>query len=153
MKKTIHLLSVLLFVLLAACSMMPKIHILSDPLTPQEHLNLGVAYEEKGELDNAIREYNLAAKKLKAPAYFNLGNAYFKKGEYGKAEDYYKKAIKKDPRMAGACNNLAWLYYTRKIKLDQAEELARKAIRLSPEKSSIYEDTLKKIQELKNKTI
>jgi len=145
-KKLLALCALLLF---AGCSL-PKIIILKDPLTPEEHLNLGVAYEKQGEFDAAIKEYRLAAKKLPL-AYLYLGNAHFQKEDWEKAEEYYQKAIKKEPANADAHNNLAWLYYTRKINLDRAESLALKAIELNPAKEEIYRDTLEKIRELKKK--
>ena len=137
-----------LFVL-AGCSL-PRIIILKDPLTPEEHLNLGVAYEKQGELENALKEYEKSAKKLPL-ANLYLGNVYFQKGELGKAEKYYKKTLKKEPNNPDACNNLAWLYYTEKEKLEEAEALAQKAIHLNPAKESIYRDTLEKIREMKKK--
>jgi tetratricopeptide (TPR) repeat protein len=132
---------------LAGCSL-PRIIILKDPLTPEEHLNLGVAYEKKGELDQAIAQYRLAAKKLPL-AYHHMGNAYFQKKEWAEAERYYKKAIKKDPKNADAHNNLAWLYYVNHENLDLAESLALKAVELTPSKWNVYKDTLEKIRELK----
>ncbi len=135
--------------LLSACSF-PKIIIIKDPLTPEEHINLGVAYEKKGELDQAIKEYRLAAKKLPI-AYLYLGNAHFQKEEWADAETYYKKAIKKDPQQADAYNNLAWLYCTRGENLDQAEKLALKAIELNSSKEPTYRDTLEKVREKKGK--
>ena len=133
--------------LFSGCSF-PRIIILKDPLTPEEHLNLGVAYEKQGEFEPAIKEYRAATKKLPR-AYLYLGNVHFQKKDLGKAEEYYKKAIKNDPRNADAYNNLAWLYYTKKENLEQAEHLALKAIDLDPSKEDIYRDTLEKIRELK----
>jgi tetratricopeptide (TPR) repeat protein len=135
--------------LLSGCSF-PKIIIIKDLLTPEEHINLGVAYEKKGELDQAIKEYRLAAKKLPI-AYLYLGNAHFQKEEWADAESYYKKAIKKDPQQADAYNNLAWLYCTRGENLDQAEKLALKAIELNSSKEPTYRDTLEKVREKKGR--
>jgi tetratricopeptide (TPR) repeat protein len=134
-------------ILQIGCSL-PRVTILKDPLSPEEHLNLGVAYEKKSELDQAITEYRLAAKKLPL-AYLYLGNAYFQKKEWVEAERCYKKAIDKNPKNADAHNNLAWLYYVRHVNLDLAESLALKAIELDPSKENIYKDTLEKIRELK----
>ena len=130
-----------------ACSF-PRVIILKDPLTPEEHLNLGVTYEQQGEFDNAIKEYNLAAKQLPR-AYLHLGNAYFQKREWKEAESYYRKAIRKEPENADAYNNLAWLYYMKKENLNQAEKLAERALELNPAKGDIYRDTLEKIREIK----
>jgi tetratricopeptide (TPR) repeat protein len=132
---------------LSGCSF-PRIIILKDPLTPEEHLNLGVAYEKQGEFEPAIKEYTAAAKKLPR-AYLYLGNVHFQKKELGKAEANYKRAIKNDPRNADAHNNLAWLYYTKNENLEEAEALALKAIALNPAKETIYRDTLEKIREMK----
>ncbi len=133
--------------LISGCAL-PRIIVLDDPLTPEEHLNLGVIYEEKGEFENAINEYRLAAKKLPI-GYLYLGNVHFQKNELNAAERYYRKAIKREPDNADAYNNLAWLYYTKNENLDEAEALARKAMELNPLKIQIYRDTLEKIRERK----
>jgi len=109
-------------------------------------LNLGVAYEGRGEFDQAIREYQAAAKKLPV-AFLYLGNAYFLKNDWAQAEIYFKKAIEKDDKNAAAHNNLAWLYFQRGKNLEQAEALAQRALELDPSKSSIYRDTLEKVRE------
>ena len=135
------------FSLLTSCAL-PRIIILDDPLSPEEHINLGVAYEKKGEIDNALKEYRLASKKLPL-AYLYMGNIYFQKNDFDEADLAYKKAIEKEPSNSDAYNNLAWLYYTKKENLNEAEELALKAIELNPSKKEIYQDTLAKIRELK----
>ena len=137
------------FSLLTSCSL-PRIIILDDPLSPEEHINLGVVYEKKGEIDNALKEYKLASKKLPL-AYLYMGNIYFQKNDFDEAESAYRKAIKKDSQNAEAHNNLAWLYYTKKENLDEAESLALKAIELNPAKKEIYQDTLVKIRGVKGK--
>ncbi len=135
--------------LLAGCSL-PRIIISKDPLTPEEHLNLGMVYEKQGELENALKEYDQSAKNLPL-ANLYLGNVYFQKGELGRAEKYYKKTLKAEPNNPDACNNLAWLYYTKKEMLDEVEALAHKAIHVNPAKESIYRDTLEKIREMKKR--
>lgn len=148
---TYHLIICLLLttycLLIGACAF-PRIIVLDDPLSPEEHLNLGVAYERNGELDNALKEYKASSKKLPI-AYLYIGNIYFQKNEFDMAESSYKKAISKDPENADAYNNLAWLYYVKNERLEEAENLAEKAISLNPSKQHIYQDTLEKIRELK----
>jgi tetratricopeptide (TPR) repeat protein len=137
---------VLLGLLLSALSScaFPRIAILHDPLTPEEHVNLGVSYEKKGELDAALAQYEAASNTLPV-AYLYMGNVYFQKNDAKQAEKAYKKAIEK-VNDARACNNLAWLYYTRGEHLEEAEELARKAMELNPEAGD-FRDTLDKIIE------
>ncbi len=135
---------------LASCAL-PRIFVLEDPLSPEEHLNLGVAYEMNGELVNALEEYKKASEKLPL-AYTYMGNIYFQKGDFNNAEVYYKKAIEEEPNSADAYNNLAWLYYMEKKNLNDAEELVLKALQLNPSKQDIYQDTLEKIRDLKRKT-
>jgi tetratricopeptide (TPR) repeat protein len=147
MVKLLFILIFSLAILSSGCSF-PKIIILKDPLAPEEHLNLGVAYERNGEFDQAIREYQAAAKKLPI-AFLYLGNAYFLKNDWDQAEIYFKKAIAKDAENAAAHNNLAWLYYQQGKNLEQAEALAKKALELDPSKGSIYGDTLEKVREKK----
>jgi len=143
----IYLLLTTYCLLLLGCAF-PRIIVLDDPLSPEEHLNLGVTYEKKGELDNALKEYQVASKKLPV-AYLYMGNIYFQKNEFDKAESCYKKAINKDSENADAHNNLAWLYFIERKNLDEAERLVLKAIELNPAKKNIYQDTLERIRALK----
>ena len=131
----------LLTAVISGCSL-PGIVRFNDPLTPEEHMNLGVSYEKQGETDAALREYKTASRDLPL-AQLYIGNAYFQKNDLKEAEKAYRKAIEKteDPR---AYNNLAWLYYSSDQKLKQAEDLAGKAVELSPE-SPVFRDTLEKI--------
>ncbi len=134
---------------MSGCSF-PRIIVLDDPLSPEEHLNLGVAYERNGEYDNALNEYVTASKKLPV-AFLYMGNIHFLKGEYPEAERYYRKAIDKAPQNADAYNNLAWLYYVKGERLSEAEELVLTALRLNPERKDIYEDTILKIRQARQR--
>jgi tetratricopeptide (TPR) repeat protein len=142
----LSLMAVCLLLLLSACPF-PRILVLKDPLTAEEHLNLGVVYEKNGEYDNAIEQYKLAARELTL-AHLHLGNTYFQMNEFDKAERSYKRSIKKNPGNADAYNNLAWLYFVKREHLDEAEALALRAIELDSRKAHIYRDTLEKIRDL-----
>lgn len=126
------------------CSL-PEIIVLNDPLTPEEHLNLGVAYEKRGEFDAARKEYDAASPYLPI-AHVYLGNVYFIEGNMVQAENSYHRALEKDPSNADAYNNLAWLYFTLGKNLDGARHLVLRALELNPTKADIYHDTLQKIE-------
>jgi tetratricopeptide (TPR) repeat protein len=159
-KKFIHaaifLIPALLFLIFMPSCSLPRIVILDDPLSPEEHINLGVAYEHQGLFDEAIDEYNKASKKVPL-AYLYLANAYMQKNDFANAERYYKKAIKENPDSSDAYNNLAWLYYIRakdslnienkRELLKKAEGLSSKAIEINPTNEN-YIDTFNKIREL-----
>jgi tetratricopeptide (TPR) repeat protein len=102
--------AVLLAVAATGCGHVPKVIVLEDPLSAQEHVALGVAYERKGELDLAAREYGRAL--AKEPASFrarvNLGNVRLAQKRYDAAREEYLKALDRVPGDAGATNNLAW---------------------------------------------
>ena len=108
------LFAALLFLCLisSGCASLYASYFAEDPLTAEEHNNLGVIYEREGKYDLAIREYKKAASadgELVVPL-VNLGNVYQKKGDIEEAEKYYKKALKKDAHNIEAANNLASLY-------------------------------------------
>ncbi len=133
-----------LLAFLCGCSL-PRIIVLSDPLSPEEHLKLGMAYELKAEYDPAIAEYKTASRSLPL-AHLFLGNVFFLQREYAAAEEEYRRAIRELPENPRPYNNLAWLYYTQGIKLEEAETLARRAVALAPPgEDSPYRDTLEQI--------
>ena len=100
----------LVLLLAGGCSRVPRIIVLEDPLTAAEHVELGVAYERKGELDLALREYERALRKDGKfyRAHVNLGNIFLAKKEYGKAREEYLLALELRPGDAEATNNLSW---------------------------------------------
>lgn len=136
-----------LIVLLASCSI-PRIIVLHDPLTPEDHINLGLSYEKDGEHDAALKEYKTASKKLPI-AYLYIGNILFQYNDYDGAIKAYKHAIRKtdDPR---AHNNLAWLYYTSCRNLVEAETHSRRATKLSPDNQDFTDTRMKIIEKRKD---
>ncbi len=135
---------------LIGCAM-PRIIILDDPLSPEEHLKLGMAYEKNGEFDLALREYKEASEEIPQARLF-LGNIYFLQKDYASAEREYEQAIAVIPDNPRPYNNLAWLYYTQGNKLDEAEALARRAVELAPKgKDSAYRDTYERIVQAKRR--
>jgi Tfp pilus assembly protein PilF len=74
-------------------------------------VELGVAYERKGELDPARREYEMALRKDRKSfrARVNLGNVFLAKKEYANAREEYLRALELRPGDLEATNNLAWV--------------------------------------------
>lgn len=96
--------------LIPGCSRLPKIIVLDDPLTAAEHVELGVSYERKGEIDLARREYEAALRKDRKcfQARVNLGNLFLQRKEYDDAREEYLRALELKPGDAEASNNLSW---------------------------------------------
>jgi tetratricopeptide (TPR) repeat protein len=107
---------------LAGCGRLPRVIVLSDPLSAREHLELGVAYERKGESDLAVREYERALRKDKTlvQARINLGNVHVEKREYPEAMEEYRKALTLQPGHPEATNNLAWAAIQSGTELEEA---------------------------------
>ena len=112
----------LVLLLAGGCSRIPKIIVLKDPLTAAEHVDLGVAYERKGELDLARKEYEKALLKDGKfyRAHVNLGNVFLAKKEYGKAREEYLLALGLRPGDAEATNNLSWAAISSGERIDDA---------------------------------
>jgi Tfp pilus assembly protein PilF len=147
MKKCLLIIFGLIF--LTSCGILPKIKVIDDPLSKQEHLKLALAYEKDGELDLAEREYRFA---LPLPvANLGLGNIFFQKGEPKKAQQFYEKALETEI-IPSAANNLAWLYLVEGGSLNEAERLATMAVQeaqklgASSKEIESYQATLKQIQ-------
>jgi Flp pilus assembly protein TadD len=134
----------LLWILPSACTM-PKIVVLEDTLTAEQHNDLGYVYEQKKIYDLAEKEYLLAVKKREEwpVPYFNLGNLAYKLGDFRKAEAFFRKALKYDPDNTDAMNNLA----NALLMLDRLREarlLIEKALQTN--RKDAYLDTLREIQ-------
>lgn len=136
----------LLFLLfgLAGCGGVPKIIALNDPLSGEEHLQLGLSYEARGEWDLAIVEYQTALDKGESPSVIQgyLGNVYYGKKDYTAAEQAYKKSLRLNPQNAPILNNLASLYLVEEKDLFDAERFVQQAIEIDPARKPYYLDTL-----------
>ncbi|MCS6998873.1 MAG: tetratricopeptide repeat protein [Aquificaceae bacterium] len=125
---------------------------IENPLSSEEHLNLGYIYERQGKLELAEQEYRRAIKKDKKNwlAYYNLGNVHLRKGKWEEAEELYRKTleIRRDP---DTMNNLAYLL-NRKGEHCEALELIREALRKAHRKE--YIETREEIEKaLKEKDV
>lgn len=135
---------VLLLGALAASCAMPRIAVHDDPLSGREHLKLGMAYEAQGEAGRAADEYRLAMHR-EPLARLYLGNIFFGQGKMAEAETEYRAALERLPDNPEVMNNLAWLLFTRQRNLEEAQDLAERAVSRAPSQTA-YQDTLKAIR-------
>ncbi|MFH1189116.1 MAG: tetratricopeptide repeat protein [Candidatus Omnitrophota bacterium] len=112
-----------------------------SPHKARPYNNRGVAYEERGDIDRAIADYDRAIELSPnyADAYNNRGNAYGEKGDFGRAIDEYNKAIKIDADSADAYNNRGNIY-SRKGNYEQAIADYNKAIEIKPDHAEAFND-------------
>lgn len=75
----------------------------------KEHFEKGVQHSLKGELDQAIKEYEtvLTYNPKSAEAYNNLGFAFYDKGDFSKAVEFQQKSIELNPGLANGYYGLA----------------------------------------------
>lgn len=129
---------------LGGCSL-PRIIVLNDPLDARQHNDLGVAYQQRGESDLAIREYDRAAKLEPrwARPLINRGNVLAEQGEWRQAEKGYRQALRREPGNDEAMNNLAWVLL-QAGKTEDALDWAEMAVTANPREPA-YLDTLAEI--------
>ncbi len=110
-----------------------------QPGLSKTHLDLGIAYASKGEIDRAIVEYHKAIQLQPslAEAYLNLGIAYASRGEIDRAIVEYDKAIYLRPDLAEAFYNRGNAHYT-KGRLDEAIVDYRKTLAVRPTFAEAY---------------
>jgi len=107
------------------------------------YIDLGDLYLVKNDLEQAAAAYRAGAKVTKNPAtaLFKLGTVLEGQQRWAEAEQAYLDAVKSDPTMYSAYNNLAFMAAVRKERLDDALAWAKKAVELAP-KVTTTQDTL-----------
>jgi len=128
---------------LSGCSL-PRIIILNDPLSAEEHDKLGRIYESQGKLDLAAQQYQAAIKQdpKSVSSYLLLGDLSYRTKNYPEAESAYHKAIKLQPENGDIYNNLCWVYLKQNRSIEKTEALIREALTVSPAHRAYYLDTL-----------
>jgi tetratricopeptide (TPR) repeat protein len=115
-----------------------------DPLTADQHNDLGVAYFEQGETRRAASEFERAAalRPTWARVLVNLGDARLALGEVPAAIDAYQRAVALAPEDPAAANNLAWALLQDPKRWPEAESIIDRALAQHPQPVGYYLDTL-----------
>jgi len=110
-----------------------------SPDNPIVHGGLGLAYQERGFLDEAIDEFKkaIALSPRMDKNYYNLGRAYQEKGRFEAAVAAYKKTVELNPAYIDAYFNLANIYMRLQLIKD-AIAAYRKVIELNPADVEAY---------------
>ena len=117
--------------------------LLGEPISKENlafaYYNRGIAYDDKGQYDRAIADYDTAIKlnPKDADFYFNRGTSYDDKGQFDRAIADYDTAIKLNPKYAIAYNNRGNAY-NYKGQFDRAIADFDTAIKLNPKDASAY---------------
>ena len=104
---------------------------------------LGIAYNRFLDSENAIIYFNkaLSIEPNSKNALHSLAILYDEKSQWENSDEIYIKLINTDNKDAQAYNNYAYSLVERNVNLDQALEMAKKAIEIEPENPS-YLDTI-----------
>lgn len=100
----------------------------------EKHYNLGILNLERGNFDEAIKEFTLAVESepLDYLSHFALANAYYSTGRIKEAVREYKITIAMKPRFSDAHFNLGHLYQSSGKFLD-AEKEYKEVLNLTPD--------------------
>ena len=128
-------------VVLSGCAHLVLLH---DPLTAEEHNDLGVAYESGGQPELAAKEYrhSLRLAPHRSRTRVNLGNAQAAGGHWRAAEASYRRALRDSAGDADAMNNLAIALLRQHRHPDEARALASRAVASGGARDSLYRATL-----------
>ena len=119
-----------------------------NPDSPQAQLGLALAYREKGDLAKSRELFEAVVKAAPedAEGQETLADVCAELKLYQEAVSHYQLALRLDPNMAAAHNNLAWLDATAEDphfrNPEQALDHARRAVELSRWQEPEYIDTL-----------
>jgi len=103
------------------------------------YANLGVVLRKKGQLDEAMVQFQkaLAINPNLAATYNNIGDVLHEKGQVDEAIAYYQKALEINPNMAEAHNNLGNALL-QKRRVDEAMVQFQKALAINPNLADVH---------------
>ena len=105
------------------------------------HNGLGIALDQKGQMDGAIRQFEEAIrlKPRYSSAYCNLGIALNKNGQVDEAIREFREAIRLKPNQVGAHYGLG-IVLNRKGQMEEAIRQLEEAIRLKPDYAEAHNE-------------
>ncbi len=108
------------------------------PLLPVPYLFKGVSSLENKKYEDAVNSLNTGVKLvsgnnvLLGQFYTYLGDTYYRMKNYRLSDDNYENALKLDSENSNVLNNYAYYLSLRNEKLDKAETMSAKSIKLDP---------------------
>ena len=119
----------------------------ADEFIPQDAFILffkGGSYFLQDDYDEAARHLSAAAElpsraEFRSIIFGTLGDAYASQDDWDSADTAYEEAITLDPDNDVALNNFAYYLSERDIRLNEAREMAQRALELSPENAAFLD--------------
>jgi len=136
--------AVLAFVAAGGCAHFVVLH---DALTADEHNDLGVVYQSRGQTALAEKEFkrSLRIAPRSSRARVNLGGVQAATGNWRGAERSFRRALRDSSTDADAMNDLAVALLHQHRRLDEARALAERAVASGGGRDSVYRATLAEV--------
>ena len=116
-----------------------KVKELMPKMLISAHNDLGCAYKRKGNVENAMKHFQMAInldKDFDRP-YVNIGNIYCEQGKFDEANTQYKKALSVNPHCTAALNGIGVIAFE-KGDFDQAKKLFDQALAIDKHCQAAY---------------
>lgn len=110
-----------------------------SPNKARGHLNLGVAYRQKGRFDEAFTQFMtvLDVEPTMVEAYLNIGMIHEKNGNFEEALKAYRKILETKPRMPAPHSNIGNIYFQQQ-RFSEALQAFDTAIACDPDFEKVY---------------
>lgn len=117
--------------------------VMLDPANSNTYYLIGLAYMDLKKPAKAEKSFlsSIALRGDYSEVHFYLGVLYDQMGKFDKTEVELKKAIEIDPKYASAMNYLGYSYADRGLKLQEAQELIKRALAIDPNNAA-YLDSM-----------
>lgn len=121
----------------------------TNPKAYQAHINIGNAYKEKGELNQAREHYQKflessqgkeeesGIQELRAKALAGMGECYLKENDLANAQKYFEEAIKIYPKDESLAYNVGEIYFSNN-SIDEAIQYFQLSHEISPDWEKPY---------------